>query len=234
MAYTNTWTTTSPLGSIQASTLDDEIRKLRLDIHERWKTQFGMSDANAIADPQALQSLTLADLLTAARASFSGNVTVSGILTVGTLSLGSTVGVANYARLGANLGFSTSQALGLSFTLPATGVYEAEWVLIHTNTGTTGNTSFLLAGPTGVVGVFGGMGESLNSSVVKGSGVGGTIVGNQVLINNDGSTFPSFTRLRALLVADGSHSGTVDINASPSAGTTTVLQNSFVKFTKVA
>ena len=233
MAYTNVWTTTAPLGSIQANTLDDEIRKLRLDMQERLMTLFGMSAGNMAADPIAPQNITIADLLTAARGSFSGNVTVSGVLTVGTLSLTSTVGVAQYTRLGANLGFSTSQSLGLSFALPSTGVYEAEWVIIFTNTGTTGNTSFLLSAPVGVTGVYGGLGESLNSSVAKGTGNGGAIVSTQVLINNDGSTFPSFVRLRAL-VAGGGTGGTVDISATPSAGTSTVFKDSFVKYTKVA
>jgi hypothetical protein len=36
MAYSNTWSTTRPLGSAQANTADDEIRALRLDLQERF------------------------------------------------------------------------------------------------------------------------------------------------------------------------------------------------------
>lgn len=35
MTYSNNWSDTRPLGSAQAHTADDEIRDLRLDIHER-------------------------------------------------------------------------------------------------------------------------------------------------------------------------------------------------------
>ena len=35
MAYTNTWTVIAPAGSAAANTVDDEIRKLRLDMEER-------------------------------------------------------------------------------------------------------------------------------------------------------------------------------------------------------
>lgn len=35
MTYTNTWSTTRPLGSAQANTADDEMRAIRLDVQER-------------------------------------------------------------------------------------------------------------------------------------------------------------------------------------------------------
>jgi len=35
MAYTNPWSDTDPPGSQNANTIDDELRQLRLDIHER-------------------------------------------------------------------------------------------------------------------------------------------------------------------------------------------------------
>lgn len=35
MAYTNTWNTTSPAGSVAAKLIDDHIRQLRLDLQER-------------------------------------------------------------------------------------------------------------------------------------------------------------------------------------------------------
>lgn len=47
MSYTNTWSDTRPLGSGQANTADDEIRTLRLDLHERMEAIF----ENWTADP---------------------------------------------------------------------------------------------------------------------------------------------------------------------------------------
>lgn len=35
MAYSNTWSDIRPLGSAQANTADDEMRTIRLDVHER-------------------------------------------------------------------------------------------------------------------------------------------------------------------------------------------------------
>lgn len=35
MAYTNAWSSAAPLGSVPASTVDEEIRKARLDLEER-------------------------------------------------------------------------------------------------------------------------------------------------------------------------------------------------------
>jgi hypothetical protein len=40
MAYTNTWITNSPLGSADAKTVDDEFRKLRVDLEERFEGTF--------------------------------------------------------------------------------------------------------------------------------------------------------------------------------------------------
>lgn len=47
MPYTNVWTDTDPPGAQAANTIDDELRQLRLDIHER------MDDVvvNWLADP---------------------------------------------------------------------------------------------------------------------------------------------------------------------------------------
>lgn len=234
MAYTNVWSSTTPLGTIQANTLDDEIRKVRLDFEERLKDIFAMSSGQMVADPIQPQNLTLADLLTAARGSFSGNVSVAGTLTVGTISLSNTVGVAQFTRLGSDLVFSGSQSLGLSFSQPVSTVYEYEWVVVFTNTGSSGNTSFLISCPAGAVGVFGGIGISGASAVPSGTGRSGAVGGSQVLINNNGSTFPSLAIFKAVVVTDGSHAGTVDLVGSPSAGTTTVVANSLLKYTKVA
>ena len=46
MAYTNVWTTVAPAGSAAANTLDDEIRKLRLDFEERLE-EFLIADMTA-------------------------------------------------------------------------------------------------------------------------------------------------------------------------------------------
>lgn len=52
MSYTNTWSDTIPLGSEAASHIDDAIRQLRLDVHER------MTDLviDWTADPVVLQT----------------------------------------------------------------------------------------------------------------------------------------------------------------------------------
>lgn len=52
MAYSNTWATTIPLGSSQASNLDDAIRQLRLDLNERFD---GFVFEDMTADPLAIQ-----------------------------------------------------------------------------------------------------------------------------------------------------------------------------------
>lgn len=40
MSYTNTWSDTRPLGSAQRNTADDEMRTIRLDVHERMDAIF--------------------------------------------------------------------------------------------------------------------------------------------------------------------------------------------------
>ena len=52
MPYTNTWVDNIPLGSALANTIDDQIRQLRLDIHERMDSVV----IDWTADPVQLQS----------------------------------------------------------------------------------------------------------------------------------------------------------------------------------
>lgn len=49
--YTNVWNNAAPLGSIQAFTLDEEIRKLRLDIEERMTALVTGFTTGAATDP---------------------------------------------------------------------------------------------------------------------------------------------------------------------------------------
>lgn len=41
MAYTRSWSEADPLGTVQATTIDDEIRNLKVDIRERMDTLLG-------------------------------------------------------------------------------------------------------------------------------------------------------------------------------------------------
>lgn len=61
MAYTNAWTTTNPQGSALASTADDEIRKLRLDMEERITDLLDVVSFSA--DPLVASRLTIPDAL---------------------------------------------------------------------------------------------------------------------------------------------------------------------------
>jgi hypothetical protein len=60
MSYTNTWSTTRPLGSAQAATADDEIRTLRLDITERMNSIV----TDWAADPVVMRPDALSRLVT--------------------------------------------------------------------------------------------------------------------------------------------------------------------------
>ncbi len=54
MAYTNTWSDTSPTGSTQAKQIDDEFRKFRVDVRERMNSFV----EDWTADPVVLKSST--------------------------------------------------------------------------------------------------------------------------------------------------------------------------------
>lgn len=59
MAYTNVWSDTIPLGTDLASTIDDSIRQLRLDIHDRMDSIVN----DWTADPVTLQSGIVTDTI---------------------------------------------------------------------------------------------------------------------------------------------------------------------------
>lgn len=65
MAYTREWDETYPQGTLQADSLDDLIREVKVDLRERFLDLFGMTLAQFVADPIQPQKITLADDISA-------------------------------------------------------------------------------------------------------------------------------------------------------------------------
>ena len=150
MAYTNIWSSAAPLGSADPRTIDDEIRKCRLDFEERIQTIIGLADAtNGITkDPvlngSSVKSLNALTTLVSTAVLQTGPFTVNtyGRLlgSIGTNTIKETNGI-GFSQAG-NTCTLASEVLGL---LP----HNFDWLVTADNTGTTTAVSIDIA--TGLI-----------------------------------------------------------------------------------
>lgn len=169
MPYTNPWVDNIPLGSAPANTIDEQLRRLRLDIHERmnnivvdWETDpvvplasvgmvqsgVGYDDFESGGDKAQNYAAIVASLAI----NYRGNTTVGNVVVVNLNEINTLTGTTNWQV--SNI-FNPLDVTGANQPLSFTGSYDSGNEVLHLKRvvyDTVANTiSFVLDGPSVLV-----------------------------------------------------------------------------------
>jgi hypothetical protein len=221
VAYTNVWSSTAPLGSVSAATLDDELRKVRKDIEERLDTLIGQANFSGATDP-VIDGTTIKDLkvLTSQITtinSTNGYVPKRASATAFSNSImseaGTTISVGGALNISTALSVGTTATLnGVTYTWP--GSQAAGYVLQTNGSGTLSWVSMAAAGGLTGSGVTGKLPVWAGSGVLGDSGIGvsGGAISSVAGITASGGISTTSGMTAGSMSASGYVSATLGIN----------------------